>query len=357
MGGNVCPCLALNRQLPGGLLPLGVPRAGGAGGHVSTWCLCPGSCLRRCPGAGVRFGPEETDAGAARAGLGRRTPHPARGPAPPGVADSHALASGGAAACSPPAEPVLRVTLQCEGGSADQQALGTLLEARGVRGQEPWFLTGSRCRAPSVEVLLTGDPGLSTPQPWNPGKLLSNHVLSRLSGCVASLVAPDPSETAGRDGVTRGLCHVETVSTDASVRGEGARPRGAGVTRGVVMLGDAADTRVCGCLGSTVGERGPALSPDLSSQASRLWAWMGGWQGRLPPRGGTLEQRAERGGSRGSPGRSGGCTLSRGQRGPGSPCHGPLGAVTTPDLMEGRGAVGKGWGQLCCRWNDLCDSR
>lgn len=38
-------------------------------------------------------------------------------------------------------KPVLRLTLQCERGSADQQALGTLLETRGVRGQGPrsWF--------------------------------------------------------------------------------------------------------------------------------------------------------------------------------------------------------------------------
>ena len=34
-------------------------------------------------------------------------------------------------------KPVLRLTLQCERGSADQQALGMLLEDRGVRGQGP----------------------------------------------------------------------------------------------------------------------------------------------------------------------------------------------------------------------------
>lgn len=42
-----------------------------------------------------------------------------------------------------------------------------LLEARGVRSQEPWFLTSTRCRALSGEVLLMGDPGLSTPTSWS----------------------------------------------------------------------------------------------------------------------------------------------------------------------------------------------
>lgn len=126
-------------------------------------------------------------------------------------------------------KPVLRLTLQCERGSADQQALGMLLEDRGVRGQGPtsWFPTSSGCWAPSGEVLLMGakHPYLLV---WSRdlGKFFSNRVLSRLSACVASLVASAPSEMAHRDGVTRGPHEVETVSMGVVVPGDATDAHG-----------------------------------------------------------------------------------------------------------------------------------
>lgn len=170
VGGNACPCVALNHQLPGGSVPTAPACAWGRRGRRGRrGALALGTCAwgaayGRFRGARVGFGPEETDAGAAKAGLGCCTPHlPARGPGlhlgcpvpTPWLLEVRELAG------LPLQKPALRLTLQREQGSAEQRALGTLLEARGVRGQGPrsWFRTSSGCRALSGEVLLMGTLG------------------------------------------------------------------------------------------------------------------------------------------------------------------------------------------------------
>lgn len=107
VGGNACPCLALNHQLPRDLVPMAPACARGWRGRRGALALSAcawGAAYGRFRGAGVGFEPEKTDAGAAKVGLGRCTPHPPGVQAPPGVSSSHALASRGAAACSPLAE-------------------------------------------------------------------------------------------------------------------------------------------------------------------------------------------------------------------------------------------------------------
>lgn len=111
------------------------------------------------------------------------------------------------------------------------------------------------------------------------------------------------------------------------------------------MLGDAAGVRVCGCLGSTSGRaRTSSVTRPFISGVEALG--LDGGPGRasfLPgevpwSKGQSVEV------AWGPQAGQGAALCPEGREGQGSPFHGPLGAVTTPDLMEGRGAVGKGWG-------------
>lgn len=205
-GGREClpvpgaePSAARGLGAHGPSLRLGLEGQEGQEGCVSTRRLCLGSCLEQVSWSRGGVWPRGDRRRCSQGGPGALHPppaHPGPGlhlgcPVPtPWLLEVRQLAG------LPLQKPALRLTLQREQGSAEQRALGTLLEARGVRGQGPrsWFPTSSGCRVPSGEVLLMGTLGRAPPPP------------GLVQGPGEALLKPRSESTLSLCGISRGSC-------------------------------------------------------------------------------------------------------------------------------------------------------